>query len=139
MYVIYDDAGTITATVMGPDENYGSNVLDKNNQKWIFLKATSSLDPRVNYIDVATKQLMRCQPIQLTVDKPTFKADGVDVAKVTGIPLQSLVSVFFNNQMQAQETMVDDALELTAAAPGKYRIEVTCARHLQSSIVVEAK
>lgn len=139
MYVIYDDAGTPTATIVGPDENYGPNVLDKNNQKWIFLKGMSSLDPRLVYVDVTTKQLMKCSPIQLAVDKPTFNADGHDVAKVTGIPLQALVSVFFNNQMQAQETMVDDALELTAAAPGEYRIEVTCSHHLPANIVVEAQ
>lgn len=138
MYVIYDETGNITATVMGPDESYGPNVLDKNNQRWVFLKSTSSLDPRTSYIDVETRQLMECQPVQLAVDKPSIKADGADAVRITGIPLQSRVAVFFNGQLQAQETMVDDALELSTASPGEYRVEVACARRLPSSLTIEA-
>jgi len=138
MYVIYNETGVITATIVGPDETYGPNVLDKNHQKWIFLKSTSSLDPRTTYIDVATRQVVQAAPIQLAVDKASFKADGNDAVKITGIPLHASVAVFCNGAIQTQQTMVDDHLEITAAAPAEYRIDVSCLHYLPASVTIEA-
>lgn len=138
MYVVYNEVGFITGTIMGPDKTYGPEVLDKSGQKWVFLESTSSLDPRVNYVDVETNEVKPSEPMQLVADKVSIKPDGEDVATITGIPLQASVSVFLNDALQIQQTMVDDKLEISAASPATYRVAVTCWKYLPTELVITA-
>jgi hypothetical protein len=139
MYVIYNDAGAIIQTILGPDENYGPNVLDAHNQKWLFVSQRSMIDPHQFYVDVTMKMLIEKQPMALTVDKVEIAADGEDAATVTGIPEGAAISILCDGKPQFANIIGKESLEITSASPATYFVSATCAGYLPASLTVVAK
>ncbi len=139
MYVVYNDTGAITQTILGPDESYGPNVLDKHGQKWLFVSQRSMIDPHQFYVDVSTKMLTEKQPMALTVDKVEIAADGKDVATVRGIPEGAAISILCDGKPQFANVIGKESLEITSASPATYFVSATCAGYLPASLTVVAK
>ncbi len=139
MYVVYNDAGAIIQTILGPDESYGPNVLDAHHQKWLFVSQRSMIDPHQFYVDVATKALLEKQPMALTVDKVEITADGKDTATVAGIPEGSAIAVLCDGKPQFANVIGRESLEITSLSPATYFVSATCAGYLPASLTVVAK
>ena len=139
MYVVYNDAGAIIQTILGPDESYGPNVLDKHGQNWLFVSQRSMIDPHQFHVDVVTKMLVEKQPMTLTVDKVEIAADGEDTAIVTGIPEGAAISILCDGKPQFANVIGKESLEITSASPARYFVSATCAGYLPASLTVVAK
>ncbi|MGB3490778.1 MAG: hypothetical protein WBA62_22035 [Xanthobacteraceae bacterium] len=139
MYVVYNDAGAIIQTILGPDESYGPDVLDKHNQKWLFVSQRSMIDPHQFYVDVATKALLEKQPMALTVDKVEIVADGKDTATVNGIPEGAAISILCDGKPQFANVIGRESLEITSLSPATYFVSATCAGYLPANLTVVAK
>lgn len=139
MYVVYNDAGAIIQTILGPDESYGPTVLDAHNQKWLFVSQRSMIDPHQFYVDVATKTLIEKQPMAVTVDKVEIVADGEDAATVTGIPEGAAISILCDGKPQFANVIGKESLEITSSSPATYFVSATCAGYLPASLTVVAK
>lgn len=139
MYVVYNDAGAIIQTILGPDESYGPNVLDAHNQKWLFVSQRSMIDPHQFYVDVETKALIEKKPMALSVDKVEIVADGEDVATVTGIPEGAAISILCDGKPQFANVIGKESLEITSLSPATYFVSATCAGYLPASLTVVAK
>jgi hypothetical protein len=139
MYIVYDPvSGMIQQTISGPGKEYGPEQLDTRNLTWLWLEGAMNVDPTKNYVDVATKMLSACGPVALVADKITFSADGVDEARVTGIPAGANVVVFCNGAPISQHIIHDGEVEISANAPATYEVRVTCWRFLPAQIVIQA-
>lgn len=139
MYVVYADNGAIIQTILGPDESYGPNVLDANNQKWLFVSRRSTVDPHQFYVNVATKTLIEKQPMALTVDKVEIAADGEETATVSGIPEGAAISILCDGKPQFANVIGRESLEIVSASPATYFVSATCAGYLPASLTVVAK
>lgn len=139
MYVVYNDAGAIIQTILGPDESYGPNVLDAHNQKWLFVSQRSMIDPHQFYVDIETKTLIEKQPMALAVDKVEIVADGEDAATVSGIPEGAAISILCDGKPQFANVIGRETLEITSASPATYFVSATCAGYLPASLTVVAK
>jgi hypothetical protein len=140
MYIVYDPAsGMIQQTISGPGKEYGAEQLEPRNLTWIWLEGAMNVDPTKNYIDVATKLLCPMTAMSIVADKITFAADSADEAKVTGIPLGSNVVVFCDGVPVSQHIIHDGEVEISAAAPATYEIQVTCWKHLPAWLTIKAE
>lgn len=137
MFVIYDPNGRITGTIAGPGRDYGAS-LDREGKQWLFYEGATTLDIHATYIDTATKSVMACAPIELTVDKHTFIADGKDAAIIKGIPLGANISVLCNGEPNGQHVANDDKLEFASEDAAEFRIFVSCHRFIPASIILTA-
>jgi hypothetical protein len=139
MYIVYDPAsGMILQTISGPGKEYGTEQLDPRNLTWLWLEGAMNVDPTKNYIDVATKLLCPMTAMSIAADKITFAADSADEAKVTGIPLGSNVVVFCDGVPVSQHIIHDGEIEVSAAAPATYEVQVTCWKFLPARLSVTA-
>lgn len=140
MYIVYDPvSGMIQQTISGPGKEYGAEQLDTRNLTWIWLEGAMNVDPTKNYVDVATKFLMPMVAMSIVADKMTFAADNVDEAKVTGIPPGANVVIYCDGAPVSQHIVHDGEIEISAAAPATYEIQVTCWKYIPARLVVKAE
>lgn len=140
MYIVYDPtSGQITQTISGPGKEYGPEQLDTRNLTWLWLEGAMNVDPTKNYVDVATKFLTPMTAMSLVADKIVFAADNVDEAKVTGMPLGANVVVFCDGVPVSQYIIHDGEVEISAAAPATYEVQVTCWKYLPARLTIKAE
>lgn len=153
MFVIYNQDGLILSTIGGPGLEYGIEILDREGKSWLFLAGVTSLDPCVNYVDLAEaaarseryvpaadvpKLVKPNRPIELVASKGDIQADGIDAAKISGIPEGAAVTIVCNGLELASAVIEDGDLEVTADSPGTYRVLVSRPTFSPASIEVTA-
>lgn len=126
MFVVYDDAGQIVSTIVGPAQEYGQDILDKEGKRWLFLEGVTSLDPLQAYVDVADGTVKPREPMPLSIEGGT----------ISGIPAGSVAYISCADHLQASETIDDGTIELEAATPAAYRVLLTCAGYLPAEIEI---
>lgn len=140
MYIVYDPAsGVIQQTISGPGKEYGAEQLDTRNLAWLWLEGAMNIDPTKNYIDVTTKLLAPMTAISIVADKTRFAADNLDEAKVTGIPSGANVVIYCDGVPVSQHIIHDGEIEISAAAPATYEVQVTCWKYLPARLVIQAE
>lgn len=140
MYIVYDPAsGQITQTISGPGKEYGAEQLDARNLTWLWLEGAMNVDPTKNYVDVATKLLCPMTAMSIVADKVTFTSDGIDKLTVSGIPLGSNVVVYCDGVPVSQHIIHDGEVEISAAAPATYEVQVTCWKYLPARLTIKAE
>lgn len=138
MFVIYDLSGKITGSISGPGKDYG-DILTRQGVQWLFYEGATTLDIHTSYVDVESKAVRPCKPIELVVDKVEFVADEVDAVKITGIPLGSDIFISCNNEPYSQFIANDDELEFSSEDAAEYRVFVSCQKHIPATITLVAK
>lgn len=139
MYIVYDPAsGFIQQTISGPGKEYGVEQLDPRNLTWLWLEGAMNVDPTKNYVDVATKLLVPMTAMSIVADKIAFAADNIDEARVTGIPLGSNVVIYCDGVPVSQHIVHDGEVEISAAAPATYEVQVTCWKYLPARLSISA-
>ncbi|BEV43907.1 hypothetical protein [Afipia carboxidovorans] len=150
MYVLHRDDGSITGVVTG-DKHYWKDLI-RVGHKFLFLASEDdriiNFDTAKYYVDVEKKIagaphlecLCPMEPMALTVDKTEIAADGVDVARISGIPLGSTVTIAADGRIEFQGEADDDEIELSAAEPATHIITVTGPlQNLSTSVQVVAR
>lgn len=137
MFVVYDGDGVIDQTVIGPDESYGA-ILDQAGHEWLFLDGVASLDIRLVHVDRADRTVKPNAAMSLQASRASIAADGVDVARISGVPTGAVVQIFCADKLLSVETVTDGEIEFAAAAPALYRFLVTAKRYLPGSIEIVA-
>ncbi|MFH0299834.1 hypothetical protein AAFX91_21885 [Bradyrhizobium sp. 31Argb] len=153
MFVVYDQDGKITSSIAGPGLEYGIEVLDAQGKSWLFLAGVTSLDPVVNYVDVAAAAartnryvpkdaiadvVKANRPIALVASKSEIVADGIDAATISGIPAGAAVTIVCNGLELASAVIDDGNIELTAISAGVYHVLVSRPTFNPASIEVMA-
>ncbi len=153
MFVVYDQSGSIRSTIAGPGLEYGIEVLDPQGKSWLFLAGVTSLDPVVNYVEVAAAAartnryvpkaevadvVKPNRPIALVASKSEIAADGTDTATISGIPAGAAVVVVCNGLELASGVIEDGDLQLTATSAGVYHVLVSRPTFNPASIEVMA-
>lgn len=138
MFVIYEMSGKITGTISGPGKDYG-DVLTRQGVQWLFYEGATTLDIHTHFVDVVSKSVRPCKPIELVVDKVEFVADGSDAVTVSGIPLGANVIISCDDAPYGQYFANDDNLEFASTDAAQYRIFVECPKHIPATITLVAK
>lgn len=139
MYVVYDNDGIIDQTVIGPDETYGPEILDKVGYNWLFLPGQNGLDISKVHVDTVAKTIKPNMDMALTVSKNALAADGADVCLVGNIPANSLVQIFCNGDLQMVETVTDGQIEFATVTAATYGFMVSCKLYLPTQFEVIAQ
>lgn len=151
MYVLHDSDGRITGVITG-DKHYGEQ-LTKHDHLWLFLAAEDdsrifNFDATTNYVDVQKKAagvphpdcLSPCEQVSLTADKNSITANGVDVAKIYGIPAGAKLTIISDAGVEFDGIVDDGDIELSASDPTTYTVHVTAgAKYLPTSVQVVAE
>lgn len=147
MYVVHDETGYILHSISEPDGNYGK-ILTDTGQQWIFLEGEFSFNPVEQYVDIEKKTagvphndcLCNASGIPLVADKISIIANGVDVAKISGIPTGAKVTIISDVGIEFDDVVGDGEIELSASDSTTYTVHVVAgAKYLPTSIQVVAE
>ena len=87
-----------------------------------------------HYVVIETKEVLIKTPATFSFDQPTFVADGIDTATISGVPAYTLVT-----WPDGEVTEINDGLlEFTVDLAGIYTFTIDSVQHLKQEVTIEA-
>lgn len=135
-FIVYDAAsGRIkrTGVAMGADGGGSLASAQAGSGEAVITGVTA--DPRTEYVDTSTGQIVPRPVMGLSIDKTSIAADSVDKATITGIPAGALYII---PSRRLSGVVNDGFLEITSAVAGAFDVVIELFPYQTWSVTVVA-